>query len=264
MIFLSKLLPLFIYPTGMITLLVILTLVFWKKRRLSLTFLILAFSILLVAGNKYTATALARTLEWRYSPLPTGTSADVIVVLGGGTEPDVNPRSMVEVNSAGDRVLYAVKLYQEGVAPILLLSGGDIDFLYDSPSTPADDMATLMEMVGIPRDQLLIQDASLNTQQDAEYSCAMIKEEGYEKVILVTSAFHMPRSVALFEAQGCPVIPAPVDFSVTTGSWEDLTHPTIEEFVIDLLPSYTHLSSVTKTMKEYIGMLYYHFSGVLR
>lgn len=264
MIFLSKLLPLFIYPTGLITLLVILTLVFWKKRRLSLTFLIMAFSILLVAGNKYTATAFARTLEWRYSPLPMGTSADVIVVLGGGTEPDVNPRSMVEVNSAGDRVLYAVKLYQEGVAPILLLSGGDIDFLYDSPSTPADDMATLMEMIGIPRDQLLIQDASLNTQQDAEYSCAMIKERGYDKVILVTSAFHMPRSVALFEAQGCTVIPAPVDFSITTDSWEALTHPTIEEFIIDLLPSYTHLSSFTKTMKEYIGMLYYHFSGVLR
>ena len=184
--------------------------------------------------------------------------------VGGGTEPEVPPRGMVEVNSSGDRVLYAVKLYQEGTAPQVLLSGGDIDFLYDSPSTPADDMATLMEMLGVPRENMLIQNASFNTQQDAEFSCKMIKEKGYESVILVTSAFHMPRSVALFEAQGCPVIPAPVDFSITEDSWEALTHPTIEEFVIDLLPSYTHLSSVTKTMKEYVGMLYYHFSGVLR
>lgn len=264
MIFLSKFLPLFIYPTGLITLLVILSLFFWKKRRLSLTFLVIAFAILLIAGNKYVAASLTRTLEWRYSPLPAGTNADAIVVLGGGTEPEVDPRRMVEVNSAGDRVLYAVKLYQDGIAPVLLLSGGDIDFLYDSPSTPADDMATLMEMVGIPREQMLVQNASLNTEQDAKYSCAIIKEKGYEKVILVTSAFHMPRSVALFEARGCPVIPAPVDYSVTADSWEALTHPTLEEFVINLMPSHTHLSSVTKSMKEYLGMIFYHLSGVLR
>lgn len=262
-IFLSKFLPLFLYPTGMITLLIVLTLVFWKKRRLSLAFLILAFLILLIAGNKYTATSLSRTLEWQYPPLPDGTRADVIVLLGGGTEPDVSPRSMVEVNASGDRVLYAVKLLQEGAAPQVLLSGGDIDFLYDSPSTPADDMATLMEMLGVPRENMLIQNASYNTQQDAEFSCKMIKEQGFDSVILVTSAFHMPRSVALFEAQGCPVIPAPVDFSITGDSWEALTHPNIQEFLINLMPSYTHLSAVTKTMKEYFGMWYYQLSGIL-
>jgi len=262
-IFLSKFLPLFLYPTGLITLLIILTLVFWKKRRLALTFLISAFVILLVAGNKYTATSLARTLEWQYPTLTEGVTADVIVVLGGGTEPDVSPRSMVELNSAGDRVLYGFKLYQEDTAPVILLSGGDIDFLDDSPSTPADDMAILLEMLGVPREDMLIQNASLNTQQDAEFSCQIIKEKGYEKVILVTSAFHMPRSVALFEGQGCPVIPAPVDFSITEESWESLAHPTIEEFIINLLPSYTHLSTVTKTMKEYFGMWYYHLSGIL-
>jgi uncharacterized SAM-binding protein YcdF (DUF218 family) len=264
MIFLSKFLPLFIYPTGLITLLILLALLFWKKRRLSLTLLIFAFGVLFVAGNKYVATSLARTLEWRHPPLPAGSSADVIVVLGGGTEPNVDPRSMIEVNSAGDRVLYALKLYNEGAAPVLLLSGGDIDFLYDSPSTPADDMAALMEMLGVPRDDILVQNDSLNTQQDAEYSCAIIKEKGYMKVILVTSAFHMPRSVALFEAQGCPVIPAPVDYSVTEDSWNALFHPSTEEFFIDLLPSYTHLSAVTKSMKEYLGMIFYHLTGVLR
>lgn len=264
MIFLSKFLPLFIYPVGLVTWLTVLTLVFWKKRGLSLTFLLIAFAVLLIAGNKYIATGLARTLEWQYPPLPDGSTADVIVVLGGGTEPDVNPRKMIEVNSAGDRVLYAVKLYQSGVAPVLLLSGGDIDFLYDSPSTPADDMAALMDMLGIPREQMLIQNTSLNTEQDAEFSCTLIKENGFQSVILVTSAFHMPRSVALFEARGCQVTPAPVDFSVTTDSWDALSHPTVEEFIVNLLPSYTHISSVTKTMKEYLGMIYYHLTGVLR
>lgn len=263
MIFLSKFLPLFLYPTGLITLLIILTLVFWKKRRLALFFLVCAFTILMVAGNKYTATSFARTLEWSYPPLTDGTKADVIVVLGGGTEPAVEPRRMVEVNSSGDRVLYAVKLYQEGIAPVLLLSGGDIDFIEDSPSTPADDMAQLMEMVGVPREDMIIQNASLNTEQDAEYSCRIIKEKGFQSVILVTSAFHMTRSVALFEGQGCEVIPAPVDFSITEDTWYSLTHPTIEEFVINLMPSYAHLSTVTKTLKEYFGMWYYQLFGIL-
>ncbi|HNR03188.1 MAG TPA: YdcF family protein [Anaerolineaceae bacterium] len=262
-IFLSKFLPLFLYPAGLVTLLLLLTFVFWRKRRLALTFLIIAFAVLLVAGNKYTATAFARTLEWRYPPMQEGTSADVIVVLGGGTEPDVDPRSMVEVNAAADRVLYGIKLYQQKTAPVILLSGGDIDFINDSPSTPADDMATLMEMLGIPREDMIVQNASLNTQQDAELSCALIKQNGFEKVILVTSAFHMPRSVALFEKQGCPVIPAPVDFSITEDSWESLTHPTLAEFILDLLPSYSHISTVTKTLKEYFGMWYYQLSGIL-
>jgi hypothetical protein len=52
MIFLSKFLPLFIYPTGLMTLLVILTLVFWKKRRLALSFLVTAFAILLIGGQQ--------------------------------------------------------------------------------------------------------------------------------------------------------------------------------------------------------------------
>jgi len=115
----------------------------------------------------------------------------------------------------------------------------------------------------VPREDLIIQNASFNTEQDAEFSCRLIRESGFQKVVLVTSAFHMPRSVALFEAQGCPVIPAPVDFGITEDSWQNLAHPTVQEFLINLLPSYSHISTVTKVMKEYFGMWYYHLSGVL-
>ncbi len=262
-IFLSKFLPLFVYPMGLITLFLILTLIFWKKRRLSKFFLILGVIILLVAGNRYVAQSFARTLEWKYPPLTEGTTADAMVILAGGTEPDVAPRSMVEVNSAGDRVLYGVKLYQEGAAPVILLSGGDIDFLDESSSSPAEDMATLMEMMGIPREAMVILNQSRNTSEDSEYSCEYIKQQGYDRVLLITSSFHMPRSVALFESQGCQVIPAPTDTSITEAGWEKLWHPTVEEFFLNLMPSYTHLSSVTKTLKEYFGMWYYTLSGKL-
>lgn len=263
-LFLSKFLPLFLYPAGLITLLLVLALLFWKKQRLAKTCLVVALIVLLVAGNRYVALSLARSVEWKYSTLPSGTKADVIVVLGGGTEPNIPPRSMVEMNSAGDRVTYAFKLYQEGAAPTLILSGGNIDFLEESSSTPAQNMAGMLEMLGVPEDALILQDKSENTEQDAMYSCKIIQEQGFEKVILVTSAFHMPRSVALFEAQGCKVIPAPADFSITESGWQKLWHPSPEEFVLNLVPQYSNLSAVSKVMKEYIGMAYYQLSGVLK
>jgi uncharacterized SAM-binding protein YcdF (DUF218 family) len=262
-IFLSKFLPLFVYPTGLITLFIILSLLFWKKRRLSLVFLITAFVVMLVAGNKYVAQSLTRTLEWKYPPLPGGITADAIVVLGGGTEPEISPRSMVEVNSAGDRVLYGIKLYQEGTAPVILLSGGDIDFWDESASSPAEDMATLMEQMGIPSKALVILNQSRNTQEDALFTCKYIKEHGLYKVLLVTSGFHMPRAMALFSAQGCGMIAAPTDISITEKGWEKLWHPTVEEFFLNLIPSYTHLSAVTRSLKEYYGMWYYSISGIL-
>ena len=90
-----------------------------------------------------------------------------------------------------------------------------------------------------------------------------INKRGFDEVILVTSAMHMPRSVKLFEKQGCAVIPAPTDFSITNASWDKMWHPSIEELIINLVPSYSNLSSVTKSMKEYMGMFVYHLKGWL-
>lgn len=219
---------------------------------------------MLIAGNRYMAQSLARSIEWKYPPLASGTKADAIIVLGGGTEPNIPPRSMVEMNSAGDRVTYAFKLYKEGTAPAIILSGGNISFLEESSFTPAENMAGMLEMLGIPGEALILQGKSENTEQDAIYSCEIVKEKGFKNVVLVTSAFHMPRSVALFESQGCKVIPAPADFSITEAGWQKLWHPTPEEFVLNLIPQYANLSSITKIMKEYIGMAYYQLSGILR
>jgi uncharacterized SAM-binding protein YcdF (DUF218 family) len=83
------------------------------------------------------ANALARSLEWQYSPPTDIPAADAIVVLGGGTEPAIPPRRSVEINSAGDRVFAAAQLYRDGKAPVLILSGGNIDWLSSTASTPA-------------------------------------------------------------------------------------------------------------------------------
>ena len=263
-IFLSKFLPLFVYPVGLACVLISAGLIFWKRKKLSKFFFITALLVIFLGGNRLCANLLAKSLEWQHPQLNQQVKeVDLIVVLGGGTEPLNNPRPTTEINSAGDRVIYAAKLHQQFPEAKILLSGGDIDFLDQSTSTPAQDMEKILLLMGISQSKLILQDRSQNTYEDALYSCQLIKEAGYEQVVLVTSAMHMPRSLKLFEKQGCLVIPAPTDYTITDITWEKTIHPNFEEFIINLVPSYTNLSLTTKSIKEYLGMFTYHLKGWL-
>jgi uncharacterized SAM-binding protein YcdF (DUF218 family) len=242
-------------------LILLFTLLFWKKRKATRLFVILAFVILFLGGNKYVAFSLVKSLEWQYLPAANLEKADAIVILGGATESALYPRPEVELNAAADRLFHGAALYHQGIAPNILLSGGDIDFLTLSTTSPAADMADVMKMLGVPDAALWLQGKSQNTYEDALYSCQLLKEKGVTKVVLVTSAMHMPRSVAVFAKQGCDVVPSPADFTVTEASWENLWHSDAEEFFINLIPSYSNLSLTTKSMKEYIGWLTYKLKG---
>jgi hypothetical protein len=61
----------------------------------------------------------------------------------------------------------------------------------------------------------------------------------------------------MFEKAGCSMIPAPTDYTITAEAWQQLWHPNIEEFFINLVPAYTNLSTLTKSLKEYFGISYY-------
>ena len=261
--FLSKFLPLLVYPLGLACLLIIATLIFWKKRKFAVVCLCLAFLVLFLGGNKYVAFSLAKSLEWQYLPTETPKNVDVIVVLGGATEPALSPRPEVELNSAADRLVHAADLYRQGVSRQLLLSGGDIDFLALSSDSPATDMESIMEMLGVPQSAMWLQGKSQNTYEDALYSCQMIKEKGAKSIILVTSATHMPRAVAAFKKQGCDVIPSPAEFTVTRAAWTNLWASDWQETLINLIPSYSNLSLTTKSLKEYIGWIAYRYKGWL-
>ena len=256
-IFLSKFLPLFFYPLGLLAILLLTVLVLWKKPRLARTILSAALIILFLSGNRYVASAVARSLEWQYLPEEITTPIDSIVILGGGTEPAIAPRQSVEVNAAGDRVLYGAVLARQFPEAKIIVSGGDIDFLDLASSSPAEDMVSLLALMGIPDEDILVQGESQNTYEDALYTCEMLKENGLQNTLLVTSATHMPRSMAVFLKQGCAVFPAPTDFTVTEAAWQKLLRPNVEEFLINLIPSYSNLSTLTKSIKEYIGIWVY-------
>jgi uncharacterized SAM-binding protein YcdF (DUF218 family) len=262
-VYLSKLLPLFVYPLGLITILIIVAIVLKQRPKWQRGLLIAALLILLLSSNRWVSALLVKSLEWRNLPPQTTPQAAAIVLLGGGTDPYEAPRPMTEINSAGDRVLYAAKLYREGAAPIILASGGTVNFTPDRVSTPAQDMADLLIFLDVPASAIWQQNKSQNTYEDALFSTELLAEQGIEDIILVTSAIHMPRARALFEAQGLTVIPAPVDYSITEQSWRDLLNPGFDEAVIYALPNVSALNSTTNALKEYLGLLIYGLRGWL-
>jgi uncharacterized SAM-binding protein YcdF (DUF218 family) len=259
LIFLSKFLPLFVYPAGLVFILILAAIVLHKKKGLRTFLLWCAFLILFVAGNRWVSMTLARSLEWKFLPLDPLPSAEVILVLGGSTEPSLYPRSAVEVNSAGDRVLYAADLFEQKKAPQILLSGGRIDWLGEQSSSPAEDMREILLRFGIPEKRIWLQTESRNTEEDARYCLEILKKNNVKRVLLVTSAMHMPRAVELFRGNGIEIIPAPTDYTVTEQGWYELFHPDLNSLLVNLMPNSGSLSLTTNVMKEYIGMAVYSF-----
>ncbi|MGV8026211.1 MAG: YdcF family protein [Anaerolineaceae bacterium] len=207
------------------------------------------------------ATTLARSLEWQYTYPEEVPQADAIIVLGGGTEPAVSPRKYVEINSAGDRVFAAAQLYRDGKAPILILSGGNINWLNNGSSTPADQMAEILTFLDVPSSAMILENTSKNTYENALNTKEIITENGFKTVLLITSAMHMPRSVMLFEKQGVSVIPIPVDYSVV----EDVNESqSFLDTFYGLLPNVGNLAVTTNVMKEYIGIWTYSLQGQIQ
>ena len=262
-IFLSKFLPLFVYPLGLACVLIFLALLVSYKRKTSNILITLALVILWLSSTTGFSNLLARSLELKYLPPTEIPSGQVLVVLGGGTEPASPPRTTVEINGAGDRVLYAAELYREGKAPFILLSGGDIEWLSSGSTTPAQDMAALLVQMGVPESALWLENESKNTYENALYAKEFLDEQDINQILLVTSAMHMPRAVALFEKQGFEVTPLPVDFSVTDSISASSSEGNIVGKLIDIMPTASNLALTTNAMKEYLGYFIYKLQGWL-
>ncbi len=261
-LYFSKLLPPLVYPVGLITILILIALFSTRRPKLQRASLLLALGVLFIAGNRWVADGLVRSLEWQYLPPGDIPRAEAIVLLGGGTLSAEPPRTMVEMTSAGDRVLYAAELYRQGKADRILVSGGGIDWI-SKVASPAEEMAYLLERFQVPQEAILLEPDSRNTYENALYSREILEPMGINRIILVTSATHMPRSVALFKRQGFEVVPAPTDFRITQSSWEQLFSPSLPTQVLNLLPSAENLSQTTGALKEYIGLFIYNLRGWL-
>lgn len=145
-------------------------------------------------------------------------SADVIVVLGGGINGAVMPwRPYPDLTGAADRVWHAARLYHAGKAPRILLSGGQ-----RNPTTEGDEataMAGLLRDFGVPADALILEKASRTTTENAVETARILNQLGVHRILLVTSALHMPRALLSFSNRGLQVAPASTDIETVPHSF---------------------------------------------
>lgn len=261
MFFLSKLLPIFIYPLGLSCLLMALGLVWlWRHPKRATWAIALSLFILFSTSNPIISDKLVSTLEWRYFPLDPIPTADAIVVLGGATAPASPPRPWVEVLEAGDRILYGARLFNQKRAPKLILSGGRISWKGDRTTSEADDMKQFAMAMNVPASAIVLEGDSLNTRQNAVNVKKILDEQSINSVLLVTSAIHMPRSVAIFKKLGIDVIPAPTDYLVPTDAYESV-NSTWQGRILSLFPESEAIDQFTRALKEYVGFTIYRLRG---
>jgi uncharacterized SAM-binding protein YcdF (DUF218 family) len=167
-------------------------------------------------------------------------SAQAIVVLGGGVRPPEVSGQAPDLKDAADRVWHGVRLFHAGKAPLLLMSGGSDLSL--SASSEAEVMRQFAMDLGVPIGAIVMEGRSRNTRQNAQFSAEILKAQGVKSVLLVTSALHMRRAVALFESQGLMVTPAATD------------HEARSRFSgVDWLPDAGALDGSARAMKEMVA-----------
>ncbi|MFZ1539628.1 MAG: YdcF family protein, partial [Chromatiaceae bacterium] len=172
------------------------------------------------------------------------------VVLGGAVGLVGDPPTE-NLSGGSDRILRAARLYRAGKVGRVLAVGGNQSWL-GNPVPEAEAMRDLLVEWGVPAAQVLTETASGNTRENALYAAAIIREHGWTRVLLVTSARHMHRAVAAFRAAGIAVIPSATDYAVVGPQPLD---------VLDFLPNADALGGVSFALREWLGRAYYWLRG---
>lgn len=256
-LYLSKLLPLFIFPLSLACLLLAALVVLRRRPRWVLWLGLAAFLLLWFGGNRLVSLTLARSLEWQYLPPSVLPHADVIVLLGGGEVPATPPQPLAGVEDGGDRIIYAAWLYQQGAAPYVLASGGVVGVDGPALQPGAEAMGQLLGVMGVPPDVIWLEPRSRNTYENAVETKKLLEPKGINRIILVTSALHMPRARAIFAKQGFDVIPAPTDYTVTEAAWNYYLTPEPAIQVFNLFPTTDALHTTMSAIREYAGIVVY-------
>jgi uncharacterized SAM-binding protein YcdF (DUF218 family) len=253
--YLSKLLPpLLLYPPGVTMILLIVAALLWKRRRhLATGLAVFALAHMYLMSIDPVVGALQRPLETWYPALTVDAApkSDAVVVLGGYLRPPSGSHKQAELTEASDRLLVALELFKAGKAPIVLLTGGNPTMLVKGRPEAQAARALLLEL-GVPAEAIVIEDQSVNTRENAQFSGPILAAHGARKLLLVTSALHMPRAVAIFKRAGIDVVPFPTDYQ---SGWSQ------PDLIFQWLPEADNISQANKALKEWVGLQVYRLRG---
>ena len=241
MIYINKILPIIVSPLGLIIILLFFG-VFRKRMLPSLIGLI----ILIILSLPIVSGQLIKLLEQNYRPTtPNETArADTVIVLSGMvTLIEKNDGIHYEFSEAVDRIFAGINLLKIGKAQKIILTRGKLPWSVGVPE--GEFLAEFIQSQGINPNRILLSEIVQNTNDEAKAISRMLPKNS--EVILVTSAFHMPRAVKVFQNQNLKVIPYAVDF-----------RSSVKEInIIDFLPQASAFKDSNFYFREIIGRAYY-------
>jgi uncharacterized SAM-binding protein YcdF (DUF218 family) len=231
----------------------------WFTRRQTLGKIIVSLGIFIILPLSFNVVSeeLLRPLEYKYSPLMIDSAGNKqdrqggslinqnepaikwIVVLGGGHVSDPNVPLTSQVSTASlVRLTEGVRLYRKLPGSKIVLMGGAV---FD-PVPEVEIVAKIAEIMNVNRNDLVLEKISKDTEEQAKFIKNIV---GNDRFILVTSASHMPRSVALFKKVGLNPVPAPTNHRVVEGKRMSPG---------DFFPSTGGLSKAENAIYEYLCM----------
>jgi uncharacterized SAM-binding protein YcdF (DUF218 family) len=234
----------FLFPPGIIiiALLGLCYYLYRRQRNVAMIVMVITAFVYLCTISLVSDRVLV-SLEGKYHP-PSDVHGDVIIMLGGGATLDTpNVHGLGHLSGfAANRLLTCAQLYQVLHVPIIV-SGGKV---LETTGSEADIAKVILVGLGIPAEQIIIENQSLNTTENAKYSKELIARYGFTQPILVTSAFHMERSVLQFNKVNVPVIPYPTDYQANMA---------VKFQPHQLWPSAGAMLDLSLALKEYLGIL---------
>ncbi len=220
----------------------------WKKR-LFWTSLISLF----IFSNDFLANEVMNVWEIKATPYSAMYPHEMGIVLTGATIPFIEPNDRVYFSRGADRVTHTVQLFKLGLIKKILISGGS-GRLSGEEEPEADKFKSAMILMGVPEDSIILENETRNTAESAIQVKKMLGTMNIkaEDCLLITSAFHMRRSLACYRHQ---------DVALESFSTDFYTHPRSFHLDVLLVPRVEAMNVWNKLIKEWVGFVAYKLAG---
>lgn len=206
---------------------------------------------LLILGFTPLPSLLAVPLEERFPAPPEDASAPAgVIILGGAVNEELSAiRHSVTLNDAAERIVEAIALKSRYPKARFIFSGGSAA-LFGSEHSEADTIARFWRETGVDRGDIVYENRSRNTLENAIYTRDLAKPRDGERWLLVTSAMHMPRAVGVFRKAGFDVVAWPVDYRTSGDPWR-----------VNFRSASTNFALAENAFHEWVGLLAYRLTG---
>lgn len=249
---LSKTLGIVFLPTNLLILLGIVGVILLATRFAALgrKLMVAAIVLLVLCAFSPLGALLTYPLESRFPPWdPSRGAPDGIIVLGGPVEAELSAEHGTPVTHNGaDRMFAAGELAVRYPNARIVFTGGSSN-LMSSDAREADYAGMLLQNLGIPKERMIMERRSRNTYENALFTKALVNPKPGERWLLVTSAYHMPRSVGIFRKAEFAVEPYPVDWRIGEHLFK------VETIAAD------GLSRTDLAIREWLGLITYRLRG---